>query len=345
MTRLFDATMTRDVSELTRQSNYLTGQLAELSSELDSTREALTAKTTYLQSLSREYALTTNKIKEFSAEIYRFKKKRTDMDEGAYLLLQEFERSQSELTQLQARKKALDRKIAQFSQNRLQSITDLTALDQARQELLPRIQELEFESGRLTAEIDNNVSAACSKVTTTEHTLDQLLGKLLGYIGERDSIKGMIQEQEAAVLQLRAEIDHLDRQIQDLNETKLLLQKRTIATDDLNKLNREVQSVDVELKERRTELATKRQQLEVLTRQNNERVVNIGSLEEEVGPYLAAQTALKVAKEKDNALAASIKDGLKKFAGLFQEKVKLEQNIHKALDRTDSLISFGKSLS
>ncbi|MBF0475512.1 MAG: hypothetical protein HQK59_06695 [Deltaproteobacteria bacterium] len=345
MTQLFDAGRSRDVSELTRQSNYLSGQLAELSAELDSAKEALTAKTAYLQSLSREYALTTNKIKESSAEIYRFKKKRTDIDEGAFLLLQEFERSRSELIQLKERKQDLDRKIAQAGQDQLQSVTDLAALDQSRQEVLPRMKDLESESAQLTSAISSNLADASSKVEKTEHTLDQMLGKLLGYIGERDSIKDMINEQEAAVFHLKDEIDHLSRRIQDLKETKLLLQKRTIATDELDELNRDVGSVEVELKARRKELATKRQQLEALTRQNDERSATIDSLGKEVGPYLAARTALEAVKERDAALAASIKDGLTKFVDLFQENVRLGQDIHKTADKSAALISFSKAFS
>ncbi|MBF0508203.1 MAG: hypothetical protein HQK57_04660 [Deltaproteobacteria bacterium] len=334
-----------NIAELTRRRNHLAALSDELSAELGSTKSEEEADAVYLQSLTRDFALTTRKIKDLTAEIFYFEKKRTDVDEGSHLLLQEFERSQSELDLLKEQKQAIDRDTPRLAEEKLQTEAALDSFDHELSQLRPRVEELELESDQLASQVNNNLTNEYTRWNEVELGLTQMMEKLLGLIRDRDTLSNQIQAQEEKSLRLGQEVDSLNQEIQDMEEIRLLLDKKAVLVSDLDKLNREVEPAERELDIRQSGLAAKREQLEVMSRQNQERMAAVASLEHELGPYLASMQAHGAAKEKRDALMSATQGGLTDLSNLFNENMSLGKDIDLTLNKIDAALSFIKSTS
>jgi chromosome segregation ATPase len=316
-----------DTLDLRRERDGLRRELDRLETGLDEIRSESDAVSELLRTLNMDRAVAKREIHILQNEIYRFKRKREEIDQRLRLDLPDFHAKRETLAQLQFQKKILDDGIRDLGDRVVRLSAKLGESEDDIRQGREQLARLEETKRAVTEEISGHLKKASLDREKIDEELNSVAEVFRDSVSVRDETAGLFNETKAELGGLREECARLEDRIRHAEEAKLLSAELAALRSAEEERSLAASAALDSLSKAQGELDAKRGILSGLAGELDDMNAAVAALESEVGPYEEARLAGEQAGVELADSRAAVDRFEARLLELFEQRVELTEDL------------------
>nr|ASQ41174.1 magnetosome protein Mad21 [Candidatus Magnetananas rongchenensis] len=332
------ASIDQEIKEMINKRDSMKSKLSGLKNEMQRIEINMKNRQRKLEITRRQYSVVKQDIQGIRNEIFQLHKKRSEMEDATSLLLDEVERKESDLEQLNLSKDTLDENIA-----RIQKL--IPEISESNKMLKAVNHEVRFRIDSLSKkkyEIDAEISEILPKLSLTDDTiasdLNLLNANFLAVINDRTETAGLKISSEMQEKTLKQSVEELNGTIMDLEVAQMFMGEMLNLRASLGKAKKQHAEVTEKLNNLQKANDKKASEISEVSNRNKNRLNEINAIVAEIGHYEETASLARDAAQKHDNLVANHDNLKQEIKDLLDEKLLLEKELMSAIDKANMLV-------